>query len=348
MGTKEISSGWVEKLEKALAQAGRLPSLGEEFPFPWQEASGAIGKSLQVPDFKISCTHKGWKNSSELLRGMSDRAFLTAVEISPIEGRPVLALSENGVSEFISHMSLTTLPKEGLFQAKLKEGFYTFLFLKILQALDSLHLFKNGSLSLSSSSLLPDEEAFCIDIEVAFLTKSVQGRVICPRTFVEAFKNYQPFQKETLLSYSMELPLRCEVGYTLLSQEDFSKIQVGDFVILDKCSYDPSHEKGSVTLLLGKTPLLLARLKAEGIKILEFAISPEEPVEEGVTLIAEIEPLHLPLQQLLHIEPGILLDHSLHPEHGVFLTIDEKKVGQGELLKLGDLLGIRILEITHE
>jgi flagellar motor switch protein FliN len=345
MAAKEISPEWMERLEQGLAQIKQLPTFEDEFPFPWKEASDVIATALQIPDFQISSVRKSWKNSSELLQGMGDKVSLTAIEMLPVAGALFFALPDRAVSELSSQALVTTPTKEGFSQAKLKEGFYLFLFLKALQALDSLQLFKEASLTIGSAAILPDETSLCIDIEVKLPSKTLQARVVCPQSFIEAFKAHVPFQQETLLSLKSEVAITCEVGHTVLSQEEFQAIKVGDFVVLDRCSYDPSHNKGSVTLMLGKTPLVLARIKSEGVKILDLAPPPEETPEEGVTLTVEIEQLHLPLQTLLHLEPGALLDWPLHPEQGVVLFSHGKKIGQGELLKLGETLGVRVL--TH-
>jgi type III secretion system YscQ/HrcQ family protein len=149
--------------------------------------------------------------------------------------------------------------------------------------------------------------------------------------------------------------LRCEVGHTSISHEEWDKIQVGDFVILDRCSYDPLEQKGSTTLMLGTTPLLIARMKPEGMKVLDFAFYKEEesePVSEETpssdfTLTAEIGHVSMPLNKLLHLEPGMMIDLTMRPEQGVDVTISGKKVADAELLKLGETLGLRILDIVR-
>jgi flagellar motor switch protein FliN/FliY len=47
---------------------------------------------------------------------------------------------------------------------------------------------------------------------------------------------------------------------------------------------------------------------------------------------------------LLHLKPGNVLELSVRPEQGVDLSIGGKKVAKAELVKLGDVLGVKILE----
>jgi flagellar motor switch protein FliN/FliY len=47
----------------------------------------------------------------------------------------------------------------------------------------------------------------------------------------------------------------------------------------------------------------------------------------------------------MNLQPGNLLELNVHPEQGVDLVVNSKKIGHGELLKIGDTLGVRVLEI---
>lgn len=97
--------------------------------------------------------------------------------------------------------------------------------------------------------------------------------------------------------------------------------------------------------MLGDTPLLMARMKPEGMKILDFAFYQEEaPNTSELTLTAETGHILMPLDKLLHLEPGMMIDLPLRPAQGVDITLEGNKVATGELLKLGETSGVRILE----
>lgn len=71
-----------------------------------------------------------------------------------------------------------------------------------------------------------------------------------------------------------------------------------------------------------------------------------EPLESvALTLTVELSRIQIPIKKVLEMRPGNLIDMQM-PEQGyVDLVISGKKVGQGELIKLGDVMGIRILEM---
>ncbi len=353
---KEVSYDWLNLVEKALEKTEQLPSLEENFPFPWADASHAIGSGLKLTDLQLSSTRAGWKKPEQALKGLGEKQFLVSVEMAPIEGAVFFAMSEHDVAYLTTHTLIGGEHKEGFSNAKLREGFYHFLLLKAIEAIDHLKVFKEASLHFSTQHTLPMEEAFCIDIDCALSEKTLHGRLICPQSFLTGFKAFQPMQKGTLLSsestQEIDVSLRCEVGHTAISQEEWNNVQVGDFVILDRCTYDPTEQKGSATLMLGTTPLLIARMKPEGMKVLDFAFYKEEesPSETSassdLTLTAEIGHMSMPLNKLLHLEPGMMIDLAMSPEQNIDLTLSGKKVANGELLKLGETLGLRILDIA--
>jgi flagellar motor switch protein FliN len=72
---------------------------------------------------------------------------------------------------------------------------------------------------------------------------------------------------------------------------------------------------------------------------------PMTPGEIPVTVVIEAGCVQMTMEQLLQLEPGNLLELNIRPENGVDLTINGKIVGKGELIKLGETLGVRVLKL---
>ncbi|MFI0434101.1 MAG: type III secretion system cytoplasmic ring protein SctQ [Parachlamydiaceae bacterium] len=70
--------------------------------------------------------------------------------------------------------------------------------------------------------------------------------------------------------------------------------------------------------------------------------------EIPVTIVVEVGQVKMTIDQLLKLEPGNLLNVTLHPKNGVDLTINGKTVGKGELIQIGDVIGVRILDLGHQ
>ena len=64
-----------------------------------------------------------------------------------------------------------------------------------------------------------------------------------------------------------------------------------------------------------------------------------------LTLVIEVDRIRMSLDKLLQLAPGNVLDLSVRPEQGVYVTIGGKKVAHGEIIKLGDALGLKILQL---
>jgi flagellar motor switch protein FliN/FliY len=69
------------------------------------------------------------------------------------------------------------------------------------------------------------------------------------------------------------------------------------------------------------------------------------PAELPVRLTVEIGRIKMSVGDLMNLAPGNLLELNVTPEQGVDLVINGKKVGRGELIRIGDVLGVRILSL---
>lgn len=64
-----------------------------------------------------------------------------------------------------------------------------------------------------------------------------------------------------------------------------------------------------------------------------------------LNIIVEVGRLQMPIKTLMELKPGNLLDFSVHPELGVDLVVNGCRIGKGELVQIGEVLGIRVLEL---
>jgi len=64
-----------------------------------------------------------------------------------------------------------------------------------------------------------------------------------------------------------------------------------------------------------------------------------------MTIVIEVGRIQMPLQKLLELQPGTLLDIDVSLQSGVDLVVNGKKIGKGELLAIGETLGVRITDI---
>lgn len=68
--------------------------------------------------------------------------------------------------------------------------------------------------------------------------------------------------------------------------------------------------------------------------------------EIPLNVVIELGRIQMSVKKLLELQPGNTLDINIHPESGVDMVVNGKRIAHGELLKIGDSLGIRILELS--
>jgi flagellar motor switch protein FliN/FliY len=64
-----------------------------------------------------------------------------------------------------------------------------------------------------------------------------------------------------------------------------------------------------------------------------------------LSIVVEAGRLQMSVQSILELQPGNILELNVHPERGVDLVVNGNCIGKGELLKIGDVLGVRVLEV---
>jgi flagellar motor switch protein FliN/FliY len=70
-----------------------------------------------------------------------------------------------------------------------------------------------------------------------------------------------------------------------------------------------------------------------------------KPEDINLDIIIEVGRLQMSIQKLTELTPGNILEIDVRPENGVDLVVNGKRIAKGELLKLGEVLGVRILDI---
>ena len=270
---------------------------------------------------------------------------------------------------------------DGFSDPYLQKGFFRYLCAEAMAILEGLQIFPGLSPKLIDMPLAK-EDGYCIDIAIEHEGETIWGRMICPAIFQESMK--QHYAQDWELSVPSNLyetffaDLSILAGKTTLSQESWKKIQEGDFVILDHCSYYPNLKKGTFQLEYENAPLFQVKVKEENIKILDYAHYFEEnkmddenyeepfgePMEEEavsveeapkepmlspkkvpVALTVEVARIKMSLDKLLKLKPGNVLELGVQVEKGVNLVANGQCVGRGELLQIGDVIGVKITKL---
>jgi len=379
---------WKKRVSSALLQLDKIPLL-PSFSFDFAKLQEKLTSHFEEKKFSLKIKDAVWRSQDKVHEGFSDDTIVQALVMTPISGNLFWIMDKKDISKLVSHM-LIEPPIEDLSSEPLQEGFYRYLCLLTLDHIQSLNEMSSYSLKFAEDGSLEEAGYLCRDVQMKLNKKSIWGRLAISPTFRSSFSQKlkeQPSLYEKDWETTLDLPLRIEGGKTHMSFEELKEIKKGDFVLFDRASYDPKTQKGIVTIVLGNTPLLHAKIKSEKIKILDYAfyyedktmakeeekeeIFEEEPIEEieeetppidkglaekekasavketEVCLTAEIGRFSMTIGNLIKLQPGNFLEFSVSPEDSINLTVNGKIIGKGEIVHLGEALGIRILEINQ-
>lgn len=412
---------WLKSIEPSLvgSESRSVDDIPEQFS--WEELSRRLGALFESPTLSIRATKSEWLAGAERLHGLEAPPVSLQFAVGELLGTAYWVLSSSSSAQLMAailtgHPTAVTVP-----DAAFQEGFLRYLISEVIFLLNELGL--NAPLIpryLGSQELPADERSYCIDLTIAIEGHSYLSRLLLSQALAASWREHfvragKKREISASLAQKTDLIIHLEAGRVALSQAAWSKVQPGDFVLLDTCTVIPGVDKGRVMMTTGGIPLFRAMLKKEQIKILEHPLYHEvetsmsdetedseheekeesseledepgegEEGEEGddllegeeelaeqedeaddaheehartssggahvaieqipVTLVVEVGRLKISLAKLRELQPGNLLDLDVRPEEGVDLVINGRSVGRGELLRVGESLGVRVLEI---
>ncbi len=410
---------WLKKLPSALLQLDDIPLLGFPPQFPWDSLAQNLSQLLEIKDLKIFPKEIKWRTAEELYSGLDHTLVAKNISVAPLSGSVCWVMPQEALRIFTAQLIEKRNPDSEQYDESFQEGLYQFLTVEVLHSLGQINFDNHLSYQLLPEAELPSEPALCLEVQITLSQTTLYGRLLISPEFRQSWKERYANRKldfplDDSLINRVTVPVHLDAGQVVLTEEEWEKLQPGDFLVLDSCSLQADGKKGRVMLTVNQRPFLRGRVKEGVLKILEFPSyevgdtmaeeSPEEekfseepeleeeadeeesdeeedegeieqekdePVEsppeeekkvEGVEITKEtfekISPETLPLtvnievgriqmslQKLLELQPGNLLELDVHPENGVDLVVNGKRVGKAELLTIGETLGIRILDI---
>lgn len=375
---KEVEPLWLERLEGALTELKTIPLWGQVPSFPWELLSEKLESEFELKNVILTPHQTRFLKREELLSGLGKDPHILPLALAPLSEHAFWALSRDTLAKIGALFTSMEMRASAL-----SEGFYLFLALKVANLLNEEQALGDLELHLSDQGHFPEEGALCLDIEISIEKHKFWARLITSQKLQRELIDHFASEKLTVEKLSPNLPLllHIELGGTTLEMSEWKAVSVGDLLLLDRCSFDPLHQKGTATLTLGSTPLFQLRLKEGEIKILDHAFYQEEsymphkkhteeneesPSEDRplwstpngeneavgkilsssqipLTLTVEVARLTLPLEKVMHLKPGNLLDLNIGPAPTVHLTVGGRPVARGELVKIGDSVGVKIL-----
>lgn len=436
---------WIKQFPPALLGLDEKPLYGAGPAFPWNDYAAELAKSLQLENLQIEPTNHEWRTADRLMEGIGANPCTFTILFTALEGSLDWVM---GKDEILGFMELLLSTKKSTFEQldpDFFKGFSFFLAAEAINSFQKVEFDKNISPSVSEESHIPHMDSFCIDISIKLPQRTFTGRAILSPGLLQSWR--ERYADRTLapdlsspLAQKLQIHIALEAGSTSLQPDELKALAPGDFVLLDKCSFEPEDDKGRLMMTIDGVPLFRARLKQGSLKILEFPLyheleapmsskEPEEdedehfedfeedseiedseiedseiedseiedseieeseieeseieeseieeeeeeehkpkqtapskpkvtsasqgpaksgpivPTELPVNITIEVGRLQMSIQKVMELQPGNVLELDIHPENGVDLVVNGRRIAKGELLKAGETLGVRILDI---
>ena len=371
---------WLRKITEELHLHDQIPLFGNAPAFDWGRFSAQISARFGVHHPLLFRSRlSGWKTADEIKSSLGDEPVVLPIKVGSLDGSAFWIMSKEAVAKFTSWMMNGKAKSQLLCSDILAEGFYRYLALQVMDITSQMDPLQRMPMLLSESSPLPETDAFCIDIEMDFEKHTAWGRLALePRlqkSWAEHFSASVNYIPEKIAKIT-EVNIGIKVGSVLLSQQEWKKMKKGDFVLLDKGSYDPRKQTGAAYLTLGQMALFQVKIKQNKMQLIDYAFIYEEemnnnpqqppkpdpfakeaeelPPAEGEALAlkelpifvtVELARLRVTLEKLMQLAPGNLIELPVHPDQAVKLTVNGQLVGHAELVHLGETLGLRILDL---
>jgi flagellar motor switch protein FliN len=364
---------WVRKVDAALQMLDKIPLYGNAPRFDIDKISQLIASHFS-PGLSIEIDDCSWRETAQIKEGLGSNAMMLNLAISPIGGDAIWIMDSSDVARLTSFLMNGKTRGKSISSEILQEGFYRYLVLQALDVLQGVEPLKQLTLKISDESSPLAENAYCIDVKISYDERAVWGRIVLPARFMTAWQHHFSSMRELFspspLAKSLEVSLGLCTGSVQLTAKEWKKLEIGDFILLDRGGFDPRHQEGLATISLGDSKLFHVTVKENKIKLLDYAlayeekmenIAPVETAEKGsaeeeremaikdipLMVTVELARLRMTVDELMKLTPGNFLELPIKPNQEVALTVQGQKIGRGELVYLGEALGVRILETAE-
>ncbi len=361
---KSFPPATLEKISEILIASDQIPLLGAPSPFPWDDFTSLLSKLFDGKEVHITRKPIQWKTREELHRSMGDDASSTFLLLSPLDGDALWIMPKADIHKLTSSALFKNGETKGFLSAILEEGYFRYLVLDALSLLSKMELFSPFSLKISETTEPNDNAYLCQDLHLKIDSQGFMGRVAISSSLQKSWQ--QHFLQECprfpeKIASSLELTLSLQTKPLSLLPSLWKKISLGDFLLLDSLDYDPKKGKTSLLVALGTLPLFQATVQKDSVELINHASFHEETSMEDnnhssnetevalsnipLHIVVEIGRIPITLQKLTELQSGNFLQIPSF-DNKVSLLVGGKKLGAGELVYIGDALGVRITEIS--
>jgi flagellar motor switch protein FliN/FliY len=360
----------LQNLESTLENLGVIPLYGSPPPFSLIEFGQALSSAFHV--FPIEIQIKKTDFQKKPLEGMGASPFIRPFVLSPLPEEFFLVFPKGEIAKLVKSLLFQEGSQRSLSDENLALSFVEVSLLAACQNFNNLNPFENLSASFADECPLPEDGALRHEISIQLGEEVVTSCLICSMGSLRGFRSFYEMKRHPFTieedNAQLPIPLSYEVGETTIRATEWQKAHLGDCLLLDRCTINLESGKGTAILASSATPLFDVRIKGAEAKILNYAMTQKEkamtnelpPLPEDMqepkaqplpadqiplTVTVEVDRFRMPLEKVAQLKPGNVLEIRKSDGAGVYLTISGKRVATGELVRLGEAMGVKILRL---
>jgi len=440
----------LQTIEANLIDYLDLPKNLSQIQFPTFEIEQAAKKIFQLEEFSIRAQEQKLISQEDISLFFENNPFHICLKATTLQSEAYCLMSQTEMNNFCSFL-LEAFPMQ-ISDEEFLQALFFYATSQLLSSLQQTSFAQNINIQIQDSFSLPKEPLFDMPLILQTDTKTATCHLAMTLPFQkDLFAHFQTKVTSipTDLKKSLQVSLGLEIGSTELSYQEVTKLENGDFILLDRCTFDPDTGHGNVSFMLGEKSIFRGKIKEGEIKILDMPfetigensmqddlppfneknpennplppenkqpepkapLDPNKPAEElakpadlppsekpvegtptdqpptptetppikdteepwtessetptpsvapaikktSATAIApnqiplnisiEVSRIQMSVDDFLQLQPGQTLQLGIHQNEGVELIVNGKKLAKGELIKIQDLLGVRITKL---
>lgn len=343
---QEEKKAILELLSSSFHSQDLSPLIGFE-SIPWEDITHTMEQSWELPSFSLEAKEIQSLKGGNLLAGFSEDFYVVAFHFTPLVGEVFWVMDRLDLAKLCAEFLIRDKQKKEISSEALQEGFYHFLLTQMLDMVSQHAFFKNFSPKIVSQVHLPEASCLGIDIQIKLKKKNFWGRLLFSPEFQKTWNPYlsEHFPEQSLspsLS-KQEVLLSLCIEEVSLPWEEWKQARVGDFLLLENASYDPTLHIGRGTLFFKNYPLFQVEIGNKQLQVMHTSL--RESKSDLLQLQIKVGQLHLPISTLLQVKKGS--SFQLEKTMGkAVMEAEGEKQGEGDLIFLGNQLGLRITQLA--
>ncbi|AHK63687.1 type III secretion system cytoplasmic ring protein SctQ [Chlamydia avium] len=337
--------------------------------FPKEECERKLREKFRLEETGITIQSRGSLPADQAIQDFGVHVLVQSFLAQPLEsGDFFLITSEEDLQAFMVAVFNDTSLASYFYEKDKLLGFHYYLCAELCKLIQELTWIPTLSIKVIDDTKFSGKHIQgsyeVIDVTCGLDGKTLRLRLLFSDALCDSCRKLLSGSEQSLDMQQLAplpLTLSVEIGYCQLSQDEWKQVRPGSFILLDSCLYDPDTEESGGLLTIKNQQFFGGRFldtKSGDFKVTSYpSLQQEEPPEEAsrgfstsasgqYKLVAEAARYSLTVEEFLKITQGSVLQFpGIHPVRGIDLILNGTKVGRGEIVSLGDVLGIRVLQV---